>query len=92
MVAYEIYYADVLIGHLQVENGQHQYIPDADTVRIMAEKVLLLREMTEYYPWGKPIRFFDRMIQNSKSIGREKEIYSHNNNYRMRMVSESDFV
>ena len=40
MVAYEIYYADVLIGHLQVENGQHQYIPDADAVRIMEEKVL----------------------------------------------------
>ena len=92
MVAYEVYYGDVLIGHLQVENGQHQYIPDVDAVRAMEQKVFLLREMTKYYPWGKPIPFFDRMIQNSKSIGREQEIYSHNNNYRMRMVSENDSV
>ena len=92
MAVYEFYYKDILLGHLYIRAGQHQYIPVADAVRGMEHKVFLLREMSEYYHWGKPIRFFDRMIQNSKSIGREKEIYSHNNNYRMRMVSENDFV
>ena len=92
MVVYEVYYADVLLGHLQIKNGLYQYIPDADSVRVMQQKVFLLREMTEYYPFGKPIRFFEKMIRDNKSVGREKEIYYHNNHCRMRMVSENDCV
>ena len=92
MVVYEVYYADILIGHLRVQNGLHQYIPDADSVRVMQQKVFLLREMTEYYPWGKPIRCFDQMIRNNKNVGREKEIYYHNNKYSIRIVSENNLV
>lgn len=88
MVVYEVYHADVLIGHLQVENGLHQYIPDMDSVRVVEQKAFLLREMTEYYPWGKPIRFFELLIRDNKKVGREKELYRHNNNCCMRMVTE----
>ena len=92
MIVYEVYYADVLIGHLRVNNGLHQYIPDTDAVRAVQQKAVLLRATTEHYSWGKPIRFFDQMIRNNKHIGREKVIYAHNNNYGMRVVSENDFV
>ena len=92
MVVYEVYYADVLIGHLQVENGLHQYLPDGDSIRSIQQKVFLLREMTEFHPWGTPIPFFDQMIRNNKRIGREKEIYYHNNRCNLRMIPETDFA
>ena len=88
MVVYEFYYKDILIGHLQIENGLHHYIPIAEAVQPLRERVPLLREMVEGYPWGKPIPFFKERIENATRFGMEKCIRYHTDLFLMRMISE----
>ena len=87
MIVYEVHYRNHLLGYLYIENGLHRYTPIVQTVQMLQREAFLLRETTVDYPWGKPIPFFDRMICNNRNAGREKELYSHNNNYVLRLVS-----
>ena len=88
MDIYEVYCGEQLIGHLQIRDGLHNYVPVAKTVQRLQHEVFLLREMIEGYPWGKPIPFFAQYIQNNKEVGRETLLYSQNNHFVMRLVSD----
>ena len=87
MVVYEIYYKDILLGHLYIRDGQHRYIPIVETIEVAVRcRAFLFREVIQDYQWGKPIPFFQQRIENAKRFGMEKNIYRHTDNYVMRMV------
>lgn len=87
MVTYEVYHGEHLIGHLQVKDGLHKYIPVAETVQALQHEVFLLRQVIDVYPWGKPIPFFEQLISNNRKVGRETLLYSHTHHYSLRRIS-----
>ena len=89
MTVYEFYCDEVLIGHLQIRDGQHCYIPMDENVKKLVNRIPLDRVMIQGQDWGRPIPFFKERIENAKRFGMEKRIFYHTDLFLMRMV-ESD--
>lgn len=68
---YEVYYRDILIGRLSVdENGRHAYKPEKAGIAAVEDRVCLLRVMKEGTDgYGEPIPFFQNRLYNMKRNG-----------------------
>ena len=65
MEAYALFYKEIRIGTLFVENGKHRYIPDTNGVRTVCDRAPLLLELREGTDgFIDPIPFFQNRLMN----------------------------
>ena len=88
MIQYEVFCEDILLGRLEIREGQHRYVPCAENVEQVQRRVPLPWEMVRGRDWGKPIPFFQERIENARRFGTEKRIRYHTDLFDMRMVAE----
>lgn len=88
MIKYEFYYQDVLLGYLEICDGQHRFLPVEEAVAKISREVPLIPEVQHGRDWGKPIPFFKERIENATRFGMEKCIRYHTDLFMMRMVLE----
>lgn len=87
MTVYDIYYKDVCIGLLEInERGQHRYTPIAEGIGKVEEIVPLDNHMTNYKDWGEPIPIWKNKIARAKRFGHEEVISSHTDCFRLVIV------
>lgn len=90
MIKYEFYWKNVLLGHLYIRDGQHRFVPIAETVDQVRQRCPLPWEVVRGREWGKKIPFFQERIENATRFGKEKLIRYHTDEYVMRMVEASN--
>lgn len=84
MEKYEIFYNDIKIGVLEInEKEQYKYTPVTEGVEKVKDDISLIHEMLEESEWREPIPFFKNRIENAKRFGKEKDISTHTDNFRM---------
>ena len=82
IIHYQVYWKDNLIGDLFIQNHQYKYVPHDETIQQVRKFAFLLEETMTARDWGKPIRFYQQMLENcSRFEGRS--IGYHNNNYSL---------
>lgn len=85
MKIYHVYWKDVLIGTLSVNNNQHKYIPNFAGIEKLKGEAPLLSQVTKPYDWGEQIPFFTSRIANCERFGKEDYTYI-TDNYRLELV------
>ena len=89
MTVYDIYYKDVYIGLLEInERGQHRYTPNAEGIGKDEKIIPLDYRMTKYKDWGEPIPILKNKIARAKRFGHEEDITSHTDHFRLVMRKE----
>ena len=82
MKTYKVYWKDILIGILSVNNKQHRYIPNFEGIKRLEGKAALISQVTKPYDWGEEIPFFSSRIRNYKRFG-DEDYTSHTDNYKL---------
>ena len=84
MTVYTILYKDIVIGRLEIdEAGRHRYTPREEGAAFLANELILPAEMRLPQDWGKPIPIFQNKIRNAERFGRERDITSFTDHFRM---------
>lgn len=76
MKIYKVYWEDILIGTLSINNNMHKYIPNFGGIKSLEGKAPLLSQLTKPYDWGEPIPFFASRISNCERFGTEDYTYN----------------
>lgn len=82
MKTYKVYWKDILIGTLEVNNKQHRYIPNFEGIKKLEGVAPLVAQTTRPYDWGEEIPFFSSRISNCERFG-DEDYTSHTDNYRL---------
>lgn len=76
MKIYKVYWGDILIGTLSINNNMHKYIPNFGGIKSLERKAPLLSQVTKPYDWGEPIPFFASRIANCERFGTKDYTYN----------------
>lgn len=89
MKKYEIFYRDILIGVLLInQEGLYKYTPNiANTEKVKAE-ISVITEMLTGTDWVEPIPFFKNRIDAAKRFSLEDDISTQKDLFRFKKVSE----
>lgn len=88
MEKYEIFYRDILIGVLLInQEGLYKYTPNANTEKVKAE-ISVINEMLTGTDWVEPIPFFKNRIDAAKRFSLEDDISTKKDQFRFKKVSE----
>lgn len=87
MKIYNVYWKDVLIGTLSVNNDKHRYIPNFEEIKRLEGKAPLLAQVMKPYDWGEKIPFFETRIVNCERFGKEDYTYQ-TDNYRLESITK----
>ena len=87
MKIYSVFWKDVLIGTLSVNNNQHRYIPNYDGINKLKGKAPLVASVTKAYDWGEKIPFFDSRIRNCERFGTEDYTYQ-TDHYKLELLTK----
>lgn len=86
MKIYNVFWEDILIGTLSVNNNQHRYIPNIEGIKKLNGKAPLVASVTKAYDWGEKIPFFDSRIINCERFGTEDYTYQ-TDHYRLEPIT-----
>lgn len=90
MKTYKVYWKDILIGTLFVNNKQHRYIPNFEGIKKLEGVAPLIAQTTRPYDWGTEIPFFSSRISNCERFG-DGDYTSHTDNYKLELeIREKD--
>ena len=82
MKTYKVYWGEILIGTLFVNNKQHRYIPNFEGIKKLEGVAPLVASVIKPYDWGEEIPFFSSRINNCERFGKE-DYTLHTDNYRL---------
>jgi hypothetical protein len=84
-VKYNVFLKDIKIGSLEIneETGLYKYTVDKDATNELKDIISIPVEMTKNTDWIKPIPFFKNKIDNAKRFGREDNIGSFTDPFRL---------
>ena len=82
---YDIFVKDIKIGSLEIneETGLYKYTVDKYNTDKLKDIIAIHVEMTKNSRWIKPIPFFKNKIDNAKRFGREDNIGSFTDPFRL---------
>lgn len=82
---YNVFLKDIKIGSLEIneETGLYKYTVDKDATNELIDIISIPVEMTKNTNWIKPIPFFKNKIDNAKRFGREDNIGSFTDPFRL---------
>ncbi len=84
MTVYTILCKDIVIGKLQIDDqNRYRYLPREEGIRVVEQNFPLLNDFKKEHDWGEPIPFFQNKIRNASRFGRELDIGSFTDPFRM---------
>lgn len=89
MKTYKVYWEDILIGTLSVNNDMYSYIPNFEGINKLKGKAPLIAQVTKPYDWGEKIPFFAARIANCERFGTEDYTYN-TDHYKLELVKEKE--
>lgn len=87
MIRYAIFYDNIQIGLLEIQDGQHRYTPDPENINCCA---VLESELLKKTDWRKPIWFFKERLDNAARFGRIDKIGYQTDHYMMRLIQDTE--
>lgn len=87
MIIYNVYWDDVFIGTLSVNNGKHRYIPSFEGIKKLEGIAPLVAQVKRPYDWGEKIPFFESRIINCERFGTEDYAYQ-TDHYRLEVLEK----
>jgi len=89
MIRYRIDCHDITIAYLEIKDGMHRCIPVPEGLEHPdVQKVSIPYELKEGQDWGGPIPFLQNKINDAVRFGRENNIGSFTDPFRLVMIDE----
>lgn len=82
MIKYDVFYKDVKIGKLYInEKGEYKYKSIQEAIQEVEKTDKIFIDAKTDRDFGVPIAFFDSRIENCKKFGQESRVQYPNSEY-----------
>ena len=91
MIKYDVYYKDIKIGRIYInEEGKYKYVTVKSAIDQIEKTDKIYIDAKTDRDFGEPIVFFDSRIANCKKFGQEDKVQYPNSDYYFIKDNSSD--